>query len=244
LNILIFGVTAGVLHAALYYRDLKARQLRESELEMRLARAELSALRTQLQPHFLFNALHTVSSLMVRDVPTAQRVVSALGDLLRTSLEHTARQEVSLREELAFVSRYLEIQQARYRRRLRVDIDVPDNTLDALVPSLVLQPLIENSIQHSIEPSPHGGTIQIRATRVSDRLTLSVRDDVAAAEDTRARPARNGIGLANIEARLAQLYADAHAFRAARDGDGHFVVTLTLPYHTDADLFPVAGHVR
>ena len=242
LNILIFGMTAGVFHALMYYRDVRARQLREATLQARLAHAELNVLRMQLQPHFLFNALHTVSSLMVTDVPTAQRVVSALGDLLRSSLDHTAGQEIALRDELAFVSRYVEIQQARFRQRLTIDVEVPDALGEALVPSLVLQPLVENAIRHGIEPNADGGRVWIRAARRDADVVLTVENEGA---PNGARPHddrdRAGVGLANLEARLAQLYGGSHAFHAGWNGDGRFTVTLTVPYHTDASLFPATN---
>ena len=232
LNLLIFGMTMGAFHATLSYRDLRQRQLREADLRAQLARAELSSLRTQLQPHFLFNALHTVSSLMVSDIAAAQGVVSALGDLLRASLDHTAQQEIPLRDELAFVGRYLDVQRARFRSRLSADIAVPDSLLDALVPSLVLQPLVENAVRHAIEPNADGGRIWISAARRDDDLTLVVRNDGAAIATTTATT--SGIGLTNLEARLRQLYGPSHRFRAAAAGDGEFIVTLTLPFHARA----------
>jgi len=231
LNLLIFGMTMGAFHATLYYRDLRIRQLREADLQARLARAELNSLRAQLEPHFLFNALHTVSALMVSDVGAAQGVVSALGDLLRISLDHTARQEIPLGDELNFVSRYLDVQRARFRSRLVVEVAVPDAVLDAFVPALVLQPLVENAIRHAIEPSAGGGAIRISASRTDDALTLVVRNDLA--PDSAAPAVRGGIGLANLEARLRQLYGPSHGFRAASEHD-QFAVTLTLPWHTAA----------
>jgi two-component system LytT family sensor kinase len=244
-NAIIFLMIVGAFHAALYYRDLRTRQLREIDLAARLARSELNVLRMQLQPHFFFNALHTVSSLMLSDVPTAHRVITALGDLLRSSIDHTADQEISLGQELTFVARYVEIQHARFRNRLDVHIDVPDSFLDALVPSLVLQPLVENAIRHGIEPFTRGGAIWIAASRMNDDLVLSVRDD-GSANVAGDRPPSNvtvgpGVGLSNIEARLAQLYGTAHRFRAGRSADGCFEVVLTLPFHTTAGLFPAAS---
>jgi hypothetical protein len=231
-NFIIFLMIAGVIHAVLYYRDMRARAVREAELAARLANAELSALRTQLQPHFLFNALHTVSSLMIADVPAAHRVVTSLGDLLRASLDHTARQEITLREELAFVSAYLDIQKARFRSRLAVEIDVPDSLGNALVPALVLQPLVENAIRHGIEPDPDGGTVRIAATAAGSVLTLSVRNDGTSGASAAASP--GGIGLTNIERRLAQLYGASQSFAAGPSAIGEFVVTMTLPLHTTA----------
>ena len=242
-NMIIFLMIVGAFHAALYYRDLRARQFREIDLAARLARSELNVLRMQLQPHFFFNALHTVSSLMLTDVPTAHRVITALGDLLRSSIDHTARQEITLREELGFVRRYVDIQQARFRNRLEVQIDVADDALGALVPSFVLQPLVENAIRHGIEPHTRGGTIWICASRRDQTLVLTVRDDGAANEPVyvgRGPDGRSavGVGLANIEARLGQLYGAAQTFRAGKSSDGRFNVELTLPFHTDAGLFP------
>jgi LytS/YehU family sensor histidine kinase len=226
---------AGVFHASLYYRDLRRRHLREADLEARLAHAELNVLRMQLQPHFLFNALHTISSLMETDVPTARRVIASLGDLLRSSIDHTARQEVSLGAELAFVERYLDIQRARFRQRLRFEIDVAPETVTALVPSLVLQPLVENAVRHGIEPSAAGGTVRITAARDGSRLSLVVRNEAAGdgVDAGRAHESKPGIGLSNVASRLTQLYGDAHTLRAERLLDGAFQVSMSLPFRRE-----------
>ena len=229
-NVLLFCTVGGVLHAGLAYDDARRRQLREAELEARATRAELSVLRMQLQPHFFFNALHTVSSLMMNDVATAQRVIASLGELVRASIDHTAAQEVRLTEELRFVERYLDIQRARFRSRLRVDVRVPDETLDAVVPSLILQPLVENAIRHGVERSPGGGEISIDAALEHSHLRLSVRNDTAVPNVPNDPSAGAGIGLANLEARLAQLYGDDHSFHAGRAADGGFEVVLRVPY--------------
>lgn len=240
-NTLVFGMITGALHAALYYQDLRQRQLRELDLESRLARAELDVLRMQLQPHFLFNALHTVAALMVADVPGAQRVVAALGDLLRLSTDHTARQEITLRDELAFVGRYADIQRARFRDRLAVHVDVVPAALDGLVPSFVLQPLVENAIRHGIEPFTRNGQLWIVAERSGDQLTLVVRDDGAAGRATEGEASpetsRAGTGLSNLAARLAQLYGARQSFAAGPDAMGDFRVSVSLPFHTE----PVFG---
>jgi two-component system, LytTR family, sensor kinase len=246
-NLLIFGMTAGAFHALLYARDLRERQLRDTELQARLARAELNVLRMQLQPHFLFNTLHTVSSLMVTDVPTAQRVVSALGDLLRSSLDHTASQEIPLHDEVAFVQRYLEIQRARFRHRLSVQLDFTEEISDALVPSLVLQPLVENAIRHGIEPQADGGRVWVRGQRNGGAVVLSVANEGAPNDNGLARRTSEspGVGLTNVAARLAQLYGPSHRFRAEWVGIGNggprFVVEIEFPYHTERDLFPTAA---
>jgi len=238
-NLITFFMIAGVFHAALYYNDLRARQVREADLEARLARSELNVLRMQLQPHFFFNALHTVSALMVSDVPTAHRVLTALSDLVRSSLDHTAQQEIPLRDELAFVNRYVEIQRARFRDRLSVRLDIAEGLLDAMVPSLVLQPLVDNAIRHGIEVHRRRGQIWIRAARDSGALELSVRDNAspahAASTATSLGPRSSpGIGLINLEARLAQLYGGAHTFSAGCDAEGCFTVAMRIPYRVES----------
>jgi len=236
-NAILIAMIAGVTHAALSYADAQARRVREAQLEGRVARAELNVLRMQLQPHFFFNALHTVSSLMMSDVAAAQQVIAALGELVRASIDHTASQEVSVREELAFVSRYIDIQKARFRQRLTVEIRAPGDTLDALVPSLVLQPLVENAVRHGIERRTGGGRITIDIVRQDGQLSMRVRDgpqSAGGATPLEEPPATGvpGIGLVNLEARLAQLYGGEQRFRAGRITTGEFEVAVTVPYHT------------
>jgi two-component system LytT family sensor kinase len=230
-NTIVFGTIAVACHAALYARDLRAQQIRELDLEGRLAHSELTVLRNQLEPHFLFNTLNTVSGLMVHDVPGAQRVIAALGDLLRASTDRAARQEISLRDELALVHRYLEIQRARLRQRLAVHVDLSTDMLDGLVPSLVLQPLVENAIRHGIERNIRGGQVWIAGDCHGDRVTLIVRNDGVAGEGSPSPG--TGVGLSNIAARLSQLYGADHTFRAGRAAEGIFEVQLSLPYHTE-----------
>jgi two-component system, LytTR family, sensor kinase len=236
-NLMIFGMVAGALHALFYYRDLRARDATQTELETRLARAELNVLRMQLQPHFLFNALHTISSLMASDVTGARRVIAALGALLRVSIDHTASQEVPLQDELAFVDRYVEIQLARFRQRLTVQMRVDSDVLTAIVPSLVLQPLIENAIRHGVERSIRGGHVSVRASRVGSQLVLTVSDDASSHDGDAAwrSPAPAGVGLTNIALRLAQLYGASHEFHAGRNELGEFEVRMALPFRTAPD---------
>lgn len=229
-NILTFGLVAGALHASVYYLDLRDRRIAQADLEARVARAELDALRIQLQPHFFFNALHTVSALMQKDVLSARRVLVALGDLLRLSIDHLSRPEIPLREELEFVARYVDIQRARYRNRLIVHMDVPEDVGDGLVPSLLLQPLVENAIRHGIEPYTRSGQVWITGQRRGSDLALEVYDDGPSGATPRIT--RNGVGLANLSARLEHLYGSQHAFSAARDDGGGFRVAITLPFRT------------
>lgn len=238
-NMLTFAVVAGTLHATLYHRDLRARQLEQADLQARVARAELGLLRMQLQPHFFFNTLHTASALMERDVLAARRVLAALGDLLRLSIDQMQRPEICLREELEFLTHYVSIQRERFRERLIVHVEVTDDILDALVPSLLLQPLVENAIRHGIETHTRAGHVWVAAMRHGDHLSLTVHDDglgstVSGLTAIPRRQASSGMGLANLSARLQHLYGATHEFRAARDDSGAFRVSIRLPYHTAA----------
>jgi len=232
LNLLIYWVIVSVHHAFDYYRQMQARELRAAELEKRLAQARLQALQMQLNPHFLFNTLHAISSLMHKDVEAADRMIARLSDLLRFALESGDAQEVPLRQELDFLSRYLEIEQTRFGDRLAVDLDIATDTLDALVPNLVLQPLVENAIRHGIEPRAKPGRIHLRARREHRRLKLEVRDNGVGLSP--GGPPAEGVGLSNTRARLLQLYGEGHRFDLGNSPDGGLVVCVELPFHCAA----------
>jgi two-component system, LytTR family, sensor kinase len=238
-NTLVYAAMVALVHVEELYRRYAERERVTLQLETKLARAQLEALKIQLQPHFLFNTLNTISALLHRDPEAADRVVTRLGDLLRLSLQHSGRQEVMLRQELEFLERYLEIQQTRFRDRLTVHFDADPEALDALVPTLVLQPLVENAIRHAIEPRAAPVRLEVRARRGNGRLTLEVADDgpgiLASAGpgaiDAAAIPrSASGIGLANTRARLQQLYGAGHRFALANLPAGGLVVTLEIPY--------------
>src|SRR5215831_4620801 len=227
LDVLTYLVIVAVAHFYDYARRERRRDLRASRLELRLARKELQMLRMQLHPHFLFNTLHTISALMHRDVEKADRMMSNLGELLRLSLDRAGRQEVSLREELEFLERYLEIQQTRFGDRLVVGMSVAQETLDARVPHLILQPLVENAVQHGIAPRAGAGRIEIRSRRRNGMLRLQVVDDGAGMPE--GNFAREGLGLSNTRARLVQLYGSDHRFDLRRSENGGVAVTLDIP---------------
>jgi hypothetical protein len=215
-----------------YYRVTRQRELRTAQLERGLAQAELRNLRLQLQPHFLFNALNTISSTMYDDPRSADRMIGQLSQLLRLSLRTSHAQEVPLRDELEVLGCYLGLMKARFGNRLRADVVAPSDTLDALVPSLLLQPLVENAIRHGNASHASGGAIEIRVERVGASLLLSVMDDgpgAPAGADVFAQ----GIGLSATRDRLRLLYGDGHRFDAGNRGPG-FAVTIALPYRRAA----------
>jgi two-component system, LytTR family, sensor kinase len=216
-----------------YQREARMRAVRTSRLEASLAEARLAMLRMQLQPHFLFNTLNSIAALMRRDVDAADRMIARLAELLRHSLDTTGRREVTLREELETLARYLEIEQTRFADRLTVQYEVEPETLDALVPGLILQPIVENAVRHGVAQRPSAGLVALAARRDDGQLVIAVSDDGPglAASHGAATP---GIGLANTRARLEQLYGLQHGLDIYDRPDGGTDVVLRLPYHTVA----------
>jgi two-component system, LytTR family, sensor kinase len=226
-NLLIYGVILSVAHAIDYYRKYHDRTVQTLELEKHLAEARLQSLLRQLKPHFLFNTLNGIASLMHSDVDAAERMLVRLGELLRLTMNHSGRPLAPLRDEMGFIERYLEIERIRFRDRLSVRIDVEPATLDAEVPSLILQPLVENAIRHGIEPNARSGRIELTARRQNGSLVLTVRDNGSGLPA--GGPAREGIGLSNTRARLAELYGDSHRFELANHPEGGLEVRLLVP---------------
>lgn len=233
-NVLVYCVMVVVSQAVGYYRKYRERELHASQLEKHLVQAKLQALQMQLNPHFLFNTLHSISSLMHKDVEAADAMVMRLGDLLRAALESSDTQEVSLREELALLQRYLDIEKIRFGDRLTVKLEIAPDTLNAQLPNLILQPLVENAIRHGIEPHARAGRIELRARRETDRLKLEVCDNGAGLKPDAAK--REGVGLSNTRARLWELYGNAHQFDLANATEGGLRVLLTIPFHTGKQL--------
>jgi two-component sensor histidine kinase len=227
-TLLIYWVLMSVSHTIDYSRKYRERELRAVELEKRLAQAKLQALQMQLNPHFLFNTLHSISSLMHRDVEAADRMIARLSELLRHTLESSDTQEVPLREELDFLQRYLEIEQTRFGERLTVRLEIAPDTLDAQVPNLVLQPLVENAIRHGIEPHAKPGQIRLQARRENGMLRLQVGDNGAGL--LRSGPPREGVGLSNTRKRLEQLYGDGFKFEFNNSDSGGLVVSVAIPF--------------
>ena len=230
IDVFSYAAIVALGHALVYHRVSTEERLRRSELEARLLEARMAALEARMHPHFLFNALNTISSLIrTGDAKLAVRAVARLGDLMRTLLLDDG-QEVPLAQELDFVERYLELEQARFGPRLSTRIDADAAVLNALVPRLVLQPLVENALRHGIEPSPEPGRIEVRAARAGPMLQLTVRDTGDGAGS--GRPSHR-IGLANTRARLLQLYGDRQQLALSHGGEGT-LASVTIPFRAAA----------
>jgi signal transduction histidine kinase len=225
----------GLHHALDYYRKYRERELRAAQLETNLALAQLDALRMQLHPHFLFNTLNSISVLMAEDVRQARRMLTRLSDLLRASFENKGAHEVTLKEELEFLESYLEIEQTRFQDRLTVRMEIDPKTLDARVPNLILQPLVENAIRHGIAPRAAPGLVEIRSRRDNGMVQLEVSDNGAGLRVTSPESLMKGIGLANTQARLKQLYGASHRFEL-HNGEGRgLTVMIAIPFHSRID---------
>lgn len=226
------AVYATLWHERLVYGYLLETRERARALDQ-LAEAQLHSLRLQLQPHFLFNTLNTITALIGAEPRAAERMVAGLSELLRASLRLADEQEVPLARELAHLRLYVDIQQTRFGDRLDVAMDVDPAVRSALVPSLLLQPLVENAIRHGIAPRASGGRISVRASRDADDLRLEVRDDGVGAVTLDGVLAREGVGLTNTRERLRRLHGARHRFAyESRVGSG-FAVRITVPYRTD-----------
>jgi sensor histidine kinase YesM len=220
----------GLAHALAYRRELDSRALDAAHLETRLVEAQLQALQRQLHPHFLFNTLNTISGLMRTNIDAADQMIDRLGDLLRMTLHSSGTQEVALKRELDVLQKYLEIEQTRFGNRLRVTMSIDPETLDALVPNLLLQPLVENAVRHGIAPHLRPGSIRIQAARDTDRLKIEIVDSGAGLPPDRLMALNRGVGLDNTRARLEHLYPSAHRFTFSNLDDG-FCVTVVVPFH-------------
>jgi two-component system LytT family sensor kinase len=229
LDSIVYCTLLAVYHALVYYRVSQDRALRASQLEARLAQAQLQVLRMQLQPHFLFNTLHTISALMHKDVKRADSMIAALSDLLRMSLRSVGVQEVELREELDFLQRYLEIMSLRFGDRLTVTLDIDSEVLDARVPTLVLQPLVENSLRHGFGDGMRAGHVRVTVAPDGEMLRCEVVDN------GRGIPQggpREGVGISNTRARLRHLYGERFSLELMANPGGGARVSLAIPFHS------------
>lgn len=223
-----FWGLVGVAHALRFYERAKLREARENELQSHLAQARLKALRMQLNPHFLFNTLNSIASLIQDQPQAAEGMIEALSDLLRLTISESDQQEITVREELELLDRYLHIEQTRFGDRLRVEKEIDVGALDAHVPILILQPLVENAVRHGIERQIAPGLIQIYVQRVADNLQLSVRDNGPAPKSP-GTLLKEGVGLSNSRARLRELYGPAGTLEARPGQPRGFVVEVRIP---------------
>lgn len=231
-EVMAFGAMLAVVHAVELARREVIHAATAARLQANLAEARLDALTSQLQPHFLFNALHAVSTLMHRDVDAADRMLARLGDLLRRTLDDRERIELPLAEELRLLDAYLDIVRVRFEDRLTVRLDVPGSVGGALVPRFVLQPLVENALQHGIGARQGPGCVTVSAGRRDGRLTLAVSDDGGAANLGDNGFPREGIGLTNTRQRLRERYGDDHRIDLARGPQGGLTVSVEIPFRT------------
>jgi len=237
--IIYLGVLAAGLARAysLRYRNQREESLRvAAQLRAQLAEARLDALRMQLDPHFLFNTLHAISSLVERDPRGVRRMISRLSDLLRHTIEGPTEQEIPLRQELDLLRRYLEIMEVRFQGKLEITTDVQERAMDALVPNLILQPIVENAIKHGVSKIEGIGQITLRGRIDGSQLVLCVENNAPLAEVGSGSLGGTGVGVRNTRARLSHLYADDQSFDLRAGDGGVTIAEIRLPYHTRADL--------
>jgi two-component system, LytTR family, sensor kinase len=230
----------GVGYALVYRRESESRALNAAQLETRLVEAQLQSLQRQLHPHFLFNTLNTISGLIRSDPDGADKMIDRLGDLLRMTLHKSGIQEVPLKEELEVLEKYVEIEQTRFGNRLNIEMHIQPETLDAQLPSLLLQPLVENAIRHGIAPNVRPGWIAVHASRDEGELLLQIRDSGDGLPPDRLMALNRGVGLDNTRARLEHLYRDRYQFTFSNLERG-FCVTIRIPFQVETPSEIEAG---
>lgn len=226
-----FGIIYALITAIELRRKYRDKQLELAQLEGQLSSAQLNALRLQLQPHFLFNTLNTISSLMEFDKKQAQKVVSQLGALLRSVLDQNKRNQTPLWEEVDFIKNYLNIEQARFPDRLRIEYQIDDRALDAQIPTLLLQPLVENAIKHGFAHQTDEGTIELICKKIEgEQVMIVVRDDGKGNSRSTEELLSSGIGLKNARERLKLIYRENFTFNIRSEEKQGFEVTVIIPY--------------
>jgi signal transduction histidine kinase len=228
-SLMVYAAIVGVSHAIAYYHESQERKLKAAQLETRLIEARLKTLEAELHPHFLFNTLHAISTLVHRDPESADRMISRLSDLLRITFDRSGEPKVTLKEEMEFLQKYLDIEQTRFQDRLTVHVDVDPDALDGEVPRMILQPLVENAIKHGIAGRTGGDKVQITAGREGDRLWMQVRDNGAGLQVRTLKALRTGVGLSNTRARLDCLYG-RHYRLEFTDKHGGLSVLIEIPF--------------
>ena len=233
LALVVFGLVFTFGQALNYYKQYRENELKASRLAAQLAQSQLQALKMQIHPHFLFNTLNAISSLQLEDPKAAQKMTARLGDFLRLTLENTGTHEVTLKREIEFLNCYLDIQRVRFGDRLTTTFNIEPESLDALLPNLILQPIVENAFQHGISQRIGPGSITVVAQRSGKALVLQVRDNGPGLTKSDKRPLREGLGVANTRARLEQLYGAACNLELKNAREGGLVVTMEIPFSTN-----------
>lgn len=234
------------IQALLFLRSYREEEAKNAALTAAVSKAQLDALKMQLHPHFLFNSLHAISSLILVEPNRANKMVALLGDFLRQTLDHSQEQMVTLEEELAFLRCYLAIEETRFEDRLSVQFDIDPSILDAFVPHMIMQPLVENAVKHGIAPFAAPGQILVEAQRKGDELVLAVHDSGAGApnpESLTTGPS-DGVGMANVRSRLICIYGDAARVVSQTASVDGYRVELTIPLSRDLSTMPKVAPVQ
>lgn len=240
--LMTYTTVVGFTYAMGYYREVQERAVREAQLQTNLMEARIKTLEAELHPHFLFNTLHAISTLVHTNPEAADRMISRLSDLLRLTFDRSGAARVPLQEELEFLQKYLEIEQTRFQDRLTVRFDIDSATLDAEVPRLILQPIVENAIKHGVSPRSGPGLVEIASGIADGHLWLEVRDNGVGLSGSARSQFRSGVGLANTRDRLECLYGEAQKLDFS-EGESGLTVHIALPLQRAAVAAESAARV-
>ncbi|KAA3619505.1 MAG: hypothetical protein DWQ05_01930 [Calditrichaeota bacterium] len=231
-SVFFYILILGLNYSFNFYRKYREREIHASHLELQLINSQLRALKTQLQPHFLFNTLHTLSSLIYQDVPAADKMIRQLSDLLRLTLDSTGDQEIPIKREVEHLQLYLEIMQIRFQDRLQVKYDIAAEAENSFIPTLLLQPLVENCIKHGLEASTRQGLVEISVQKQEEKIVISVIDNGPGFTGDANALFQKGVGLANTADRLQKLYSSNHKLEITSNGNNGTKVYIEYPFHT------------
>ncbi|NNE99755.1 MAG: histidine kinase [Pyrinomonadaceae bacterium] len=230
LSVMLYLMTTGAVFVSIYYRKYRNRELINSQIEGNLTKARLQVLQMQLRPHFLFNTHNVISQLIHKDPDSAERLLNNLNDLLQNSVERYEEAEIPLKRELEFIEKYLEIEQVRFGERLNIEMKIDPDAPAALVPYMILLPLIENAVKHGISPQINGGKIEIVSRKEGEHLLLKVADNGVGIANHEANKLSAGIGLVNTKSRLLHLYQDRQTFEIYSEDQKGFLVRIKIPF--------------
>lgn len=233
-GVLLYWSLLLLQHSLEYFQRYKEHEVKALQLEAQLALAQLQSLKMQLQPHFLFNTLNAISVLIDRHPETARNMILKLADLLRMTLENGNAQEIPLRQELELLDNYMQIEQTRFEDRLNVTMHIDPETLNAIVPNLILQPIVENAMRHGVATHRGSATVEVRASRQNGSLLLEVQDNGPGI--ARPHQIKEGIGFSNTTARLQQLYGERYRFEITNAAEGGCIATIVIPFSSENRL--------